>query len=40
VAFSNLADTYIALGGKSSPKNIEIYINETKDVNLKVVFHQ
>ena len=39
VAFQDLGDAYISLGGNASPSNIDIYINETKDVNLKVVFH-
>jgi leukotriene-A4 hydrolase len=39
VAFQDLGDAYISLGGNASPPNIDIYINETKDVNLKVVFH-
>ena len=37
-AFSNLADEYIALRGLKSPSDISIYLNEKKDVNLKVVF--
>jgi hypothetical protein len=37
-AFQNLADEYISLGGSASPKNMDLYLNETKDVNLKVVF--
>ena len=37
-AFQNLADQYIALGGDSSPANKDIFLNETHDVNLKVVF--
>ncbi|TNV81734.1 hypothetical protein FGO68_gene11354 [Halteria grandinella] len=38
-AFQKLADDYIALGGYSSPANIDIYIKEDKNVNLKVVFN-
>jgi hypothetical protein len=38
-AFQSLADEYIKLGGRASPANIDIYKNEEKDVNLKVVFH-
>jgi leukotriene-A4 hydrolase len=38
VAFTQLADDYITLGGTSSPANKNIYINEKKNVNLKVVF--
>ena len=38
VAFQDLADEYIRLGGNASPQNIDIYIKETKDVLLKVVF--
>ena len=38
-AFNDLADSYIAMQGFSSPSNINIYINEKKDVNLKVVFN-
>lgn len=39
VAFQLLADEYIRLQGRESPKNIQIYLNEKKDVNLKVVFN-
>jgi hypothetical protein len=38
-SFLALADQYITLGGYSSPANIDIYKQETKDVNLKVVFN-
>jgi len=37
--FTKLANDYISLGGFSSPANIDIYKNEVKDVNLKVVFN-
>jgi len=39
IAFTDLAESYIALQGLATPANISIYLNEKKDVNLKVVFN-
>ena len=38
-AFTKLANDYIALEGFQSPPNIDLYLKETKNVNLKVVFN-